>query len=80
MVLGDADRTGAVAPLPLALAGPDPLLAIVRRVPLLGSLAPAPQAVHWDVAATYRAQLRATNEALCGTPPCYEALLLDVAP
>jgi hypothetical protein len=77
MTLDDADPTASGAPLPLALAGPNPLLTIVRRIPLLGSFVPASQVVHWDVAATYRVQLRATVEALCGGPPCYEALLLE---
>jgi hypothetical protein len=80
MLLGDTDPTATGAPLPLALAGTDPLLAIVRRIPLLGSFVPAPQVVHWDVAATYRVHLRATDEALCGGPPCYEALLLEAVP
>jgi hypothetical protein len=80
LVLRDAEYSPTVAPLPLAWAGPDPLLAVVRRVPLLGGLLPAPQAVRWAAAAVYRVELRGVPAQLCGGAPCYEALLLDAAP
>jgi hypothetical protein len=68
------------APLPLAWAGPSPLLAVARRVPLLHGLLPAPQAVDWGEVAAYRAQLRVAPGEVCGAATCYEAVLLDAAP
>jgi hypothetical protein len=70
----------ASAPLPLALAGPGPLLTVARRVPLLVGLLPAPQMVNWGEVATYRVELRAISGEPCGTGPCYEAMVLDAAP
>jgi hypothetical protein len=75
----DPDPSLAVEPLPLGWAGPDPLLTMVRRLPLVGPFIPAPRVVHWERVAVYRVQLRAAT-GLCGVPPCYEALLLDAAP
>jgi hypothetical protein len=81
----DRWRQGIVDPdgvtlLPLTVGPPNPLLASVRRLPLLGGLAPAPRAVHWGAVATYRVRLGALPRSLCGTTPCYEARLLDAAP
>jgi hypothetical protein len=70
----------AGAPLPLALAGPGPLLTVARRVPLLVGLLPAPQVVNWGEVATYRAELRAISGEQCGAGLCYEAIVLDAAP
>jgi hypothetical protein len=70
----------ARASLPLAWAGPGPLLAVARRVPLLSGLLPAPQAVDWGEVAVYRAELRATADESCGAGTCYEALVLDAVP
>jgi hypothetical protein len=78
--LSDPDLEVASEPLLLAWAAPDPLLAFVRRVPLLGDPLPAPQAVDWWEVATYRVELRATPDEACGAATCYEALLLDGAP
>jgi hypothetical protein len=80
VVLADADPTAAVAPLPLVWAAPDTLLAVVRRVPLLSGLLPAPEAMDWGTVATYRVELRSMPDAGCGAATCYEALLLDAAP
>jgi hypothetical protein len=63
----------------LAWATPDPLLAVVRRVPLLSGLLPAPEAVNWGTVATYRVQLRVMPDKPCGDTTCYEAMLLDAA-
>jgi hypothetical protein len=79
-VLVDPAGTDLADPLPLTVGPSNPLLAFVRRVPVLGGLAPAPQAVHWEVVATYRVRLGAMPHRLCGTTPCYEARLLDAAP
>jgi hypothetical protein len=78
-ILWDGDPA-AVAALPLAWASPAPLLAIARRVPLLGVLLPTPPAADWGKVATYRVALRAMPLAVCGSGTCYEALLLDAAP
>jgi hypothetical protein len=78
-VLADADPKVAVAPLPLAWAGPGPVLATVRRLPLLGDL-PAPQVVDWGEVATYLVELRAMPDEVCGAATCFEALLLDAEP
>jgi hypothetical protein len=66
--------------LSLAWGGADPLLAALRRLPLIGRLAPRPQVLRWGAPATYRVRLRASPALACGTSPCYEALLLDAAP
>jgi hypothetical protein len=66
--------------LALAWGGADPLLAALRRLPLIGRLAPRPQVLRWGAPATYRVRLRASDALACATPPCYEALLLDAAP
>jgi hypothetical protein len=77
--LGLFDAAGA-APLPLTLGAPNPLLALLRRLPLAGQLVPPPQVVQWGAVATYRVQLRAAPAGPCASPACYEALLLDAAP
>jgi hypothetical protein len=71
------DPSGA---LPLTAGAAAPLLAAVRRVPLLWRVLPAPQVVDWAAPATYRVQLLAAPAADCGHPPCFRALLLDAAP
>jgi hypothetical protein len=70
----------AVDPLPVAWAGPYPLLAFLRRLLLPGQLVPPPQTVRWGTVAIYRVQLRAAHAGICPSPPCYQALLLDAAP
>jgi hypothetical protein len=77
--LSDPDLEVASEPL-LAWAAPDPLLAFVRRVPLLGGPLPAPQAVDWWEVATYRVELRAIADGPCGAGTCYVAVVLDAAP
>jgi hypothetical protein len=68
------------APLSVAMGAPDPLLAVLRRVPLLGEHVPAPQALRWEANATYRVQLRIAPDTWCRRSPCYQAVLLDAAP
>jgi hypothetical protein len=62
--------------LPLVSGPVPPPVAFLRRLPLIGDIAPAPQHPHWDGMDVYRVQLHALS---CGMhqPPCYEALLLD---
>jgi hypothetical protein len=80
-LLFDPEEHASVPPLTLARGPMPPLLAALRRVPVLQRLAPAPQVVHWETVATYRIQLRAASCHRGGAPRCtYEALLLDAAP
>jgi hypothetical protein len=65
-------------PLPLVRRAPSALWAILRRLPLVGSFAPAPHALPWGAVGTYRVQLRAAPT--CPAPSCYEAVLVDAAP
>jgi hypothetical protein len=73
------DRDGASM---LHVAGwePDPLLAALRRLPLVGGLVPGPQVARGGVLATYRVRLLAAPAATCDAVPCYQAMLLDAAP
>jgi hypothetical protein len=80
-LLFDPRLEANVRPLPLARGSVPPLLVALRRAPFLSQLAPSPQTVVWDTAATYRIRLRAVpcrpgGRATCG----YAALLLDAAP
>jgi hypothetical protein len=70
----------AVDPLPLTRRGPDPLRALLRGLPLLGSLAPRAQVIRWDTVAVYRVQLLVQGRAHCGAGICDEAVRLDAAP
>jgi hypothetical protein len=63
----------------VAWAGPDPVLAFLRRLPVLGALLPAPQVPHWGTVATYRVRLRVLAAGACLAPPCYEVQVLDAA-
>jgi hypothetical protein len=78
--LVDVDALAVVDPLPLVRLGPDPLRAFLRRLPWLGSLAPAAQTIRWDKVAVYHVQLRAQARAYGGAGICDEAVLLDAAP
>jgi hypothetical protein len=55
-------------------------LTVLRRVPVLRQFMPTPQRLHWGAEATYRVQIHAVPAGACTSLPCYEALLLDVAP
>jgi hypothetical protein len=72
------DRTGA-ALLPLAEQRLNPLLALLRRLPLVHLLMPQLQVVRWGALATYRVRLMAVPATVCGPTPCYRMLLLDAA-
>jgi hypothetical protein len=76
----DPSASGAKAALPLRGASRPPLLAALGRLPLVSPRVPAPQAIRWGALATYLVRLRAAPPTVCGTPRCYEALLLDAAP
>jgi hypothetical protein len=77
--LTDPGPTLAGASLPLVSASPDPWLTSVRRLPLLGSVLPPPQVVHWGQVAVYRVRVRSRADT-SGGPASYEAVLLDAAP
>jgi hypothetical protein len=65
--------------LPLLSARRDPLLTVVRHLPLLRSIATPPQVVHWGQVAVYRVQVRRRADT-SGGHASYEAVLLDAAP
>ena len=56
--LSDPDSIDMAGYFPLAWGAPDPLRAFLRRVPGLGLHVPAERIPGWDMAATYRVQLR----------------------
>jgi len=79
-VLVDATPGLPTAALSLVRGHATPLLALLRRLPQVGRLVPAPHAVRWGDVATFRVRLRASANSSCGTGVCYEAVLLDAAP
>jgi hypothetical protein len=72
-------RLPAIDPLPLVHVGSPPLVALLRRLPILGGLSPAPQVLRWGAIAIYRVRLHAIPTSICGAGVCYEGLLLDTA-
>ena len=78
--LTDPQGYYGAAALPLASGTASPLLALLRRLPLIGNGAPAPQQPHWDTIGVYRIQIHVVYCDPINQPPCYEALLLDAAP
>jgi hypothetical protein len=76
-ILVDAHRTVGVSPLPLAKGELDPLRALLRRLPWLGSRVAGEQVVHWGEIGDFRVQLRAQVPARCGHAVCYAAIVLD---
>lgn len=76
--LSDPEAPGGAEAIVLAPGGPDPMLTVLRRLPLVGQVAPSPQWLHWGEPAVYRIKLRPIAALNCDT--CYEAVLLDPAP
>lgn len=79
-VLAPPDAADAAEPLPLAAVPDPPLPALLRRLPPLAGMLPAPQRVDWGSVAVYRVRLAT---AVCDPyqpPPCYAAQLLAGAP
>jgi hypothetical protein len=68
------DRSGAVL-LPLTERRLNPLVVLLRRLPLVGRFVPGAPVVHWGTLATYRVQLVAAPATTCSAAPCYQALL-----
>ena len=75
--LTDPDQVSTAVPLLLSWGGAPPLLAVLRRVPLVGQLAPAPQILYSGVPAVYRVQVRNAACASTEAAPCYGVGLLD---
>jgi hypothetical protein len=75
MYLMDAIRSDAV--LPLVQGRQDAVPAFLRRLPLVGTVVPAPEVLQWYTIATYHVHLQI--EQLCPST-CYTAVLLDTAP
>ena len=81
MALTDPAGGQDVAPLPLTWGDAPPLMAVLRRLPLLGRLVPRPQIMHSSAVAPYRIRLQTTPcTALDDGPVCNGALLLDAVP
>jgi hypothetical protein len=78
--LVDAGSSATGQPLWLAQGDASPLRTLLRRIPLLARFAPAPQALQWQVVATYRVRVQAIPASICGTGVCVQAVLLDAAP
>jgi hypothetical protein len=66
--------------LPIVPGDPPPLLATLRRLPLVGLLAPQPQVLVWDRPAVYRVRLRRIDCLSAQDRVCAAAVLLDAAP
>ena len=63
--------------------GEDPLLARLRRLPLVGQFAPPPQRLRWGTPSVYRVKIKSLGSSAMCSPnkaPCYAAELLDAAP
>jgi hypothetical protein len=76
MLIGTS-TSGWAEGLPLALGPANPIRAFLRRLPVVGRVAPRAQTLHWDTLAIYRVQFRALHGNACAA--CYEAVLLDAA-
>jgi hypothetical protein len=73
-----ADPAGALGPLALHADPENPLLALTRRLPVLGRLVPAPQRLDLDQPAVYRVLLERGRgwDCLFMPTPCFAAVLL----
>lgn len=78
--LVDYFDSGLENPLPLTIPAKNPLLTMLRRVPLLRGLAPAPQVLQWGEAATYLVRLQVMPGSACGIARCFQAVLQNAAP
>jgi hypothetical protein len=76
-MLRDPDPRAAATRLDLTWTDGDSLPAVLRGLPMLGLIFPAPQAIQWDRVAVYRVQLRIEHPC---SVACDEAVLLDAMP
>ena len=72
--------TNTISYTPVTDGPSDPWLSFLRRLPLLGSLAPPAQRLDWGVTGAYRVRFRLAPTGLCGGGACVNAVLLDAAP
>jgi hypothetical protein len=80
MMLVDQPTAGWLRGLPVQLGAQNPQWAFLRRLPLVSRVVPPPQVVRWGIPAVYRVQLQPTQQSVCSSSPCYEAVLEDAAP
>jgi hypothetical protein len=80
MMLVDQPTASWLRGLPVQLGVETSQLAFLRHLPLVGRVVPPPQVVRWGIPAVYRVQLQPTQRSVCGSSPCYEAVLEDAAP
>jgi hypothetical protein len=66
--------------LPLSLGPADPLLALLRRLPLVGRLVPGPQVLRWGKPTIYRVQVQDVAGPSPNAALPYRVLLLDPGP
>jgi hypothetical protein len=74
-ILVDATPGQRANALPLAWSNASRLVVFLRRLPLLGSIVPAPQQLRWSALAIYRVRVQAKMCGPAQQPPCFEALL-----
>jgi len=82
VVLADGNALLATTPTLVAMAAgparPDPLVSLLRRVPLADRLIRQPQQVDWSHVATYRVHLSAQSFSPC-IAPCMNVQLEGIA-
>jgi hypothetical protein len=74
-ILVDARTPYSTDRLPLAIGSSNPILTLVRRIPVIGGLAGGAPELQTGVPAVYRVQLQALPTAFCAA--CYEVVLRD---
>lgn len=73
-------HTQRPGPLLLQEPGPSaPMLARLRQLPLIRSLAPLPQHLRWQTPAVYQLAFESVPHTLCHALPCITAVLVDAA-
>jgi hypothetical protein len=78
--LVDADATGSGSSLLLSMGPANSLLALLRRLPLVGRLVPGPQLLRWGRPAVYRVQVWNAASMSPRKTRHDKAVLLDPAP
>jgi len=82
VVLADGDALLSTSTLVAIAAGPtrpDPLVSLLRRVPLVDRMIRQPQQVDWSHVATYRVHLSVQSFSPC-IAPCINVQLEGIAP
>lgn len=78
LVLSNPEAPGGAEVIVLVQGAPDPVLTVLRWLPLVRRVVPSAQRLRWGEPAVYRIKLRRMEDPACDT--CYEAVLLDAAP